>query len=184
MQTRPGDSEDFPPGSDIDESRIPQPYHLFITCHIMRGSRAGLTPAGKKVGHHGGRNHHTNHPVLHATPLRGKISCKAEYLWGSLATLAATCLFLLSRHFLPGSVATFIALLAASLLPLAGKPLRDADIRAISMGNCCIGLTLLSWGICSLIVPDFTLYADWLITIGAMLYAVLTINQSRISWNM
>ena len=121
---------------------------------------------------------------LHATPLRGKISCKAEYLWGSLATLAATCLFLLSRHFLPGSVATFIALLAASLLPLAGKPLRDADIRAISMGNCCIGLTLLSWGICSLIVPDFTLYADWLITIGAMLYAVLTINQSRISWNM
>lgn len=79
---------------------------------------------------------------LPATPLGGKISCKAEYLWGSLATLAATCFFLLSRHFLPGSVATFIALLAASLLPLAGKPLRDADIRAISMGNCCIGLTL------------------------------------------
>ena len=72
MQTRPGDSEDFPPGSDIDESRIPQPYHLFITCHIMRGSRAGLTPAGKKVGHHGGRNHHTNHPVPPRHPIERK----------------------------------------------------------------------------------------------------------------
>lgn len=105
-------------------------------------------------------------------------------LWLTLTILAAECVLLVASSCFVGSIFSFVALLVVSYIPLSGKQPQQSYFKAISLGNICIGISLSIWGMSIIFISDLTIYTQWLVVIGALLYTLIILNQYYKSWNM